>query len=259
MRKIEIYLIRHGTTEWNKQLRLQGKTDTCLDPIGIEMARYTGLRFRELGITFDRVYSSPLRRAFSTALLAAGLEDAEGVAEVFAADPSMCSTRYPVPVIADRRLEELGFGKQEGRRVTEMTEDASVPFRYFKEDPAEYDRRAAEVDAETLTELCARTADFLRETVELPCLSEGEETPERILISGHGACNKGLLMHIRGDRNLDHFWAGGLQKNCGVDRILYEPETGRYTVLETGRIYYPENLADNYRSLIRDGENARDL
>ena len=258
------------------------------------MARYTGLRFRELGITFDRVYSSPLRRAFSTALLAAGLEDAEGVAEVFAADPSMCSTRYPVPVIADRRLEELGFGKQEGRRVTEMTEDASVPFRYFKEDPAEYDRRAAEVDAETLTELCARTADFLRETVELPCLSEGEEkrqnseklrgdeklrsdeklkddeklrggekvpeeTPERILISGHGACNKGLLMHIRGDRNLDHFWAGGLQKNCGVDRILYEPETGRYTVLETGRIYYPENLADNYRSLIRDGENARDL
>ena len=48
------------------------------------------------------------------------------MAEAFAADPSMGSTRYPIPVIADRRLEELGFGKQEGRRVTEMTEDASV-------------------------------------------------------------------------------------------------------------------------------------
>lgn len=253
---MEIYLIRHGTTEWNKQLRLQGKTDTRLDPIGVEMARYTGLRFRELGITFDRVYSSPLSRAFSTALLAAGLEDPEEGTHAFAAGSSLESNRYPIPVIADRRLEELGFGKQEGRNVTEMLEDASLPFRYFKEDPAEYDRRAAEVEAETLTELCTRTADFLREMVELPSLKEGEErlragehagekVPDRILISGHGACNKGLLMHIRGDRNLDNFWWGGLQRNCGVDRILYEPETGRYTLLETGRIYYPEGLAGN--------------
>ena len=70
---MEIYLIRHGTTKWNAEFRLQGKTNTPLDELGLEMARQTGIRFRELGITFDRVYSSPLRRAYNTARLAVGL------------------------------------------------------------------------------------------------------------------------------------------------------------------------------------------
>ena len=151
-----------------------------------------------------------------------------------------------------------------------MLKDENLPFRYFKDDPPKYDTLTESVGAESLTALCKRTAEFLREVVELPVaertgtasVSTGsaehvdhEESPEermprRILISGHGACNKALLMHIRGDRDLANFWTGGLQRNCGVDRIEYDPETGKYTVLETGRIYYPEDLAANFKNLL---------
>ena len=230
---MEIYLIRHGTTAWNAAFRLQGKTDTPLDPLGIEMARCTGERFRELGITFDRVYSSPLSRAYRTAELVAGRVD----------------------ITTDPRLEELGFGIQEGRCIRDLGPDESVPFRFFKNDPVQYDRLAPTVGAESLTALCERTGDFLREVVEgrrnISGRNAGEEArklPDRILISAHGACNKGLLMHIRGDGDLSNFWEGGLQPNCGVDLIVYDPETGIYTVTGAGRIYYPEELLQRFRN-----------
>ena len=257
---MEIYLIRHGTTKWNAEFRLQGKTNTPLDELGLEMARQTGIRFRELGITFDRVYSSPLRRAYNTARLAVGLPMLTGDVPV---ETGSVTERVSIPkaesqtgiepeqeientvnIIRDARLEELGFGQQEGKNTLEMLKDESLPFRYFKDDPPKYDTLTESVGAESLTALCRRTAEFLREVVEQANL------PRRILISGHGACNKALLMHIRGDRDLANFWTGGLQRNCGVDRIEYDPETGKYTILETGRIYYPEDLAANFKNLL---------
>ena len=239
---MEIYLIRHGTTKWNAEFRLQGKTNTPLDELGLEMARQTGIRFRELGITFDRVYSSPLRRAYNTARLAVGLPMLTG--DVPVETGSMTEIGSAVEIIRDARLEELGFGQQEGKNTLEMLKDENLPFRYFKDDPPKYDILTESVGAESLTALCRRTAEFLREVVEQANL------PRRILISGHGACNKALLMHIRGDRDLANFWTGGLQRNCGVDRIEYDPETGKYTILETGRIYYPEDLAANFKNLL---------
>ena len=239
---MEIYLIRHGTTKWNAEFRLQGKTNTPLDELGLEMARQTGIRFRELGITFDRVYTSPLRRAYNTARLAVGLPMLTG--DVPVETGSVTEIGSAVEIIRDARLEELGFGQQEGKNTLEMLRDESLPFRYFKDDPPKYDTLTESVGAESLTALCRRTAEFLREVVEQANL------PRRILISGHGACNKALLMHIRGDRDLANFWTGGLQRNCGVDRIEYDPETGKYTVLETGRVYYPEDLAANFRNLL---------
>ena len=273
---MEIYLIRHGTTKWNAEFRLQGKTNTPLDELGLEMARQTGVRFRELGITFDRIYSSPLRRAYNTARLAVGLPMLAGKVPV---ETGSVTERISIPrtetengtgiqtvigcevdIIRDARLEELGFGRQEGKNTLEMLKDEDLPFRYFKDDPPKYDTLADSVGAESLTALCERTAEFLRDVVERPCSEmtgrtgvnpgpEEDRMPRRILISGHGACNKGLMMHIRGDRDLADFWTGGLQMNCGVDRIDYDPETGEYTVLETGRIYYPEDLAANFRNL----------
>ena len=236
---MEIYLIRHGTTKWNAEFRLQGKTNTPLDELGLEMARQTGIRFRELGITFDRVYSSP---PYNTARLAVGLPMLTG--DVPVETGSVTEIGSAVEIIRDARLEELGFGQQEGKNTLEMLKDESLPFRYFKDDPPKYDILTESVGAESLTALCRRTAEFLREVVEQANL------PRRILISGHGACNKALLMHIRGDRDLANFWTGGLQRNCGVDRIEYDPETGKYTVLEIGRIYYPEDLAANFRNLL---------
>ena len=40
---IEIYLVRHGETEWNTQGRFQGRLDSPLTPNGREQARQFGL------------------------------------------------------------------------------------------------------------------------------------------------------------------------------------------------------------------------
>ena len=39
---MKLYIIRHGETDWNKEKRLQGQSDTQLNEYGIELARITG-------------------------------------------------------------------------------------------------------------------------------------------------------------------------------------------------------------------------
>lgn len=58
---MDIYLIRHGETEYNRQKRLQGVGDIPLNARGIELAEKTAEGLRE--ISFDKIYTSPLIRA----------------------------------------------------------------------------------------------------------------------------------------------------------------------------------------------------
>jgi broad specificity phosphatase PhoE len=65
---MRLYLARHGETEWAASRRHTGRTDVPLTPAGKEQARALGALLA--GVSFDRVLSSPLDRAFSTARLA---------------------------------------------------------------------------------------------------------------------------------------------------------------------------------------------
>ena len=53
---MEMYIIRHGLTDWNKAGRLQGRVDTPLNEEGRAQAETVRKQFEELGIKFDRVY-----------------------------------------------------------------------------------------------------------------------------------------------------------------------------------------------------------
>jgi probable phosphoglycerate mutase len=66
----DLYLVRHGETDWNQQRRIQGRTDIPLNAIGREQARLTGMLLARRAI--DRVISSPLVRARETAEIIAG-------------------------------------------------------------------------------------------------------------------------------------------------------------------------------------------
>jgi broad specificity phosphatase PhoE len=70
----EVWLIRHGETEWSKSGQHTGTSDLPLTAVGEEAAR--ALRPFLARTSFDRVLSSPLQRARRTAELA-GVDNVE--------------------------------------------------------------------------------------------------------------------------------------------------------------------------------------
>ena len=94
----EIILIRHGETDWNRELRFQGHIDVPLNDIGHEQARRLGLRLA--GEPVQHLISSDLMRAQQTAAPAARQLDLE--------------------VITSAALREQHFGVVEGMRADEI-------------------------------------------------------------------------------------------------------------------------------------------
>lgn len=64
----EIYLVRHGETEWSRSGKHTGRSDIPLTQAGEEAARKVGDRLQ--GLSFSVVWSSPSQRASSTCALA---------------------------------------------------------------------------------------------------------------------------------------------------------------------------------------------
>jgi broad specificity phosphatase PhoE len=94
---VEVVLVRHGETEWSRELRHTGRTDVPLTEVGERQARAVGEALR--GREFALVLSSPLARALETARLAG-----------FA------------PQVRDE-LAEWDYGEFEGRRTVEIREE----------------------------------------------------------------------------------------------------------------------------------------
>lgn len=66
----DLYLMRHGQTEWNAQGRMQGRLDSPLTPLGVAQARRQAWLLRDLsGIAR---YASPAGRAQQTARVVFG-------------------------------------------------------------------------------------------------------------------------------------------------------------------------------------------
>lgn len=94
----EIWLVRHGETEWSRDGKHTSTTDLPLTPEGEEVAR--GLRSRLSDVDFDLVLTSPMQRAKRTAELVG-----HGEAEV------------------DANLTEWDYGEYEGRTSAEIRGD----------------------------------------------------------------------------------------------------------------------------------------
>ena len=62
---MQLILIRHGETLWNKEDRVQGRSDIELSPVGIEQARLLALSLKDQPI--GSIHASPLKRALKTA------------------------------------------------------------------------------------------------------------------------------------------------------------------------------------------------
>lgn len=134
---MEIYLVRHGETVWNKKGLLQGRTDIELSDEGINLAKITSEKIAD--IYFDKIYSSPLSRAYETAKILRGGREIE--------------------IIKDERLRELSFGTNEGKNSIKLQEDENNPFHYFFTNPELYTPAEG---GETLEHICERGKDFCK-------------------------------------------------------------------------------------------------
>lgn len=201
---VEIYLFRHGETDWNKERRLQGHSDIPLNQFGRQLALETADSLAEL--PFDRAFSSPLKRALETAeILLAGQN---------------------VVLETDDRLMEMGFGHCEGCDFDPPKRDPGHPLYDFFCRPQCFKPSA---EAESFQEAMARGLSFLQERI-VPL----EKCCRRILIVAHGAFNRCILSAI-GDIPLDKFWDIGLP-NCAAS--ILSLEDGKFQILEMAKTYY---------------------
>lgn len=92
----QIYIARHGETEWSASGRHTGRTDVPLTAAGEQQARQLGQRL--LGIAFQHIWYSPLQRATHTCELSGHGDRA----------------------LADPDLMEWDYGDYEGLRRAEI-------------------------------------------------------------------------------------------------------------------------------------------
>ena len=71
--KTIVYIIRHGESIGNKNKILLGRTDLDLSELGYLQAEATKAELKDT--KFDKIYSSPLKRAYNTALPHAKIRD----------------------------------------------------------------------------------------------------------------------------------------------------------------------------------------
>ena len=147
--RCRLYLVRHGETEWNRQGRMQGHTDTELNENGLRQARRFSVAMRRCPCS--AVVSSDLKRARTTAeTFLASRSDKAGIGGAVRLDP---------------RLREFNYGQLSGllktdpkvvayhRKARSERRQGNMAFRqYGCESTADLVRRgrAALVDAAAL-------------------------------------------------------------------------------------------------------------
>ena len=181
---LQVYLVRHGETQWNAERRIQGQSDSPLTDKGVQQAWQVAERARTLGIT--HVISSDLGRTQQTARIIA--------------DACGCD------VTLEPRLRELDMGVLEKRPIDTLTE-TEEGWRRTLVNGTE-DGRIPE--GESMQELSVRMHAALAECLKLPAGS-------RPLLVSHGIALGCLVSTILG---LPAYAERRLRlRNCSISRI----------------------------------------
>ncbi|PWC90665.1 histidine phosphatase family protein [Azospirillum sp. TSO5] len=156
---IRLAFLRHGITAWNREGRIQGRTDIPLDPEGRD-------RLVRLTLPPDwrdaTLHASPLSRAIETARV---LGDNR-------------------PVHTDPRLIEMDWGAWEGRRGHDLRADPASGYRDLEH--WGWDFRPP--DGESPADVRDRLTAWLKELLPLPTQDQSPLPPgERVRVRGtHG-------------------------------------------------------------------------
>ncbi len=165
MPETEIWLIRHGETEWNVQQRFQGHSDSPLTPTGVLQAEAVAERMRHE--EFDQFYCSDLKRTQDTAQAVV-----RTTGKSFQTDP---------------RIREKNLGVFEGMTVPEIKEQYLDLYIDFKTQGA----RFVVPEGESTQQLQDRAMACLEALHE-------QHPGERIVCVTHGGTIRAILKHTLG-------------------------------------------------------------
>jgi len=184
---LQVYLVRHGETQWNAERRIQGQSDSPLTAKGELQAVQVGERVRSYGIT--HVIASDLGRTQRTAEIIA---DACGCGVTLDAR----LRELDMGILEQRHLDSLSAQEEEWRRlVVNGTPNGRIP------------------EGESMQELSERMRAGLTACLNLPAGS-------RPLLVSHGIALGCLVSTILGlPAHAEHRLR---LRNCSISRVDYQ-------------------------------------
>ncbi|WP_336613873.1 histidine phosphatase family protein [Campylobacter sp. RM12654] len=166
---INLILLRHGQTNWNKEGRYQGQIDTDLSDLGKEQAKKLALALKNIQIDF--FIASPLKRAYETACESAKFHNKE--------------------VLKDERLLEINHGTWEGRLSSEIEQDL---LKKWKQTP----HLVKMPNGESLEDILNRVKLAINDYIT-------KYDGKTIAVFAHDAVNKVIISHLL-NAPLSSFW-----------------------------------------------------
>lgn len=176
---MEIYFVRHGQTDYNVLGKYYGRTDVVLNETGQKQAREIA-KFLS-GISFDKIITSPLKRAYDTAKIIG-----EGRQIVIEKEELLC---------------EQNFGIFEGKSYSELQKEYPQELKVWNEDFSNIAPR----NGESFRQVRERVDRFV-EKLKL-------QKEEKILIVAH----KGTFGHFFAsmlELPLEGFWNFVFEQGC---------------------------------------------
>jgi phosphoserine phosphatase len=174
---MNILLVRHGETAWNREGRYQGRTDIPLAETGQAQVAALGARLAHVPIKL--AYASPLSRAKTTA-------------------EAILAGRANTPLQLDAGLLEISHGEWEGQLASDVELSHAEMFGVWRTSPGR--SSPAGPGAETLGDVERRAWQVLV-TV---CAALGPD--DTALIAAHDAVNRVLICRVLG-LPLERVWS----------------------------------------------------
>jgi broad specificity phosphatase PhoE len=185
---VQVFLVRHGATDWNLQGRCQGATDLDLNEIGIRQAKQIAAALKNE--TIHGIYSSNLKRARQTA--------------------QFFSLHHQLPVQIETDVRELDHGELEGLTFAEIKENYSQFIQCWRTEPAEIQVPGGE-----------RLADVARRAWNgLNRIAQRHAAEEAVVVVSHNFPILGIICQITGI-HLNNYRTFHLDP-CGVTRLDHD-------------------------------------
>lgn len=208
----KIFLIRHGETDWNRQDRWLGQTDTPLNNQGLAQAHRTAERLAAEPIT--AIYSSDLIRAAQTAKIIAN--------------------RFGRTVSLLKELRELDFGEWEGKSAEEIGQLFPQEYALSQTPSWEFRPRGGESRRELYARVTSKVEEILAQHVN-----------ETIAIVTHGGPCRMLIEYILSSYREDPSYICTFRAfefdNCGVT-VLSRDDDGRFKIISLNETYHLKGL-----------------